>query len=174
MRSCVSSRTGFTPFQLEWGVPFSWHVQHHFWRLSFILIKLKVTLLVFSQQADPEDAVTSEPGIPNTPEWVLLKASKREWLELRWTSLFQTTHAVRLKRKFPFSLMSNKTFPTIFVPKRSNFTCLNWTGTTTMVSLIYVIAGLVLLCCCCCIICICSLCKLPYYKSHRRKATQAL
>lgn len=65
-----------------------------------------MTLLVFSQQADPEDAVTSEPGIPNTPERVLLKASKREWLELRWTSLFQTTHAVRLKKKIPFSLIS--------------------------------------------------------------------
>lgn len=65
--------------------------------------QLKTTLSVFSQQANLGEADQGEQGIPNTSEWVLLKAIKRKWAEPRWTGPFQvverTTHAVRLKGK---------------------------------------------------------------------------
>lgn len=109
-RSSVSSRTGFTPFELERGVPFPgpgaenpFNTPAPFLKYKPYFDQLKATLSVFSQQAISDTTSGDNPGIPNTAEWVFLKSIKRKWSEPRWTGPFQvverTTHPVRLKGK---------------------------------------------------------------------------
>lgn len=96
VRSSVSSRTGFTPFELARGIPFPGPGTGNpvtdpapFLKYKPYFDQLKATLSVFSQQVNSGAAGEEEQGTPNTLEWVLLKAIKRKWAKPRWTGPFK-------------------------------------------------------------------------------------
>ncbi|XP_034567274.1 uncharacterized protein K02A2.6-like [Notolabrus celidotus] len=110
VRSSVSLRTGFTPYELICGQQFPGPgagvvIAQETPFLAYKPYYDQLTALVsaFSAQIAEIRGGEEKPLPPTDAWWVLLKVIKRKWTEPRWTGPFQvterTTHAVRLKGK---------------------------------------------------------------------------
>ncbi|XP_034562572.1 uncharacterized protein LOC117829124 [Notolabrus celidotus] len=110
VRSSVSLRTGFTPYELRCGQQFPGPgagvvraQETPFLAYKPYYDQLRALVSAFSAQIAEIRGGEVKPLPPTDAEWVLLKVIKRKWTEPRWTGPFQvterTTHAVRLKGK---------------------------------------------------------------------------
>ncbi|XP_070411319.1 uncharacterized protein [Nothobranchius furzeri] len=110
-RSSVNKTTRFTPFELQTGRPFPGPAtklpltadltdsldSRSYYNLLHSLVSQ------FSLQVEADRTTTDAPSPQPGTDWVLLKVTKRKWMEPRWTGPYRiterTSHAVRLDGK---------------------------------------------------------------------------